>query len=52
MPGKQTQYQPISRKNQQVSDAKEVHYNQDFKAADIAGGYRRAEVKAAKREDN
>ncbi|RKQ28204.1 YfhE family protein [Oceanobacillus halophilus] len=43
------QYQPT--KNQQLTDAQEVHYSRKFKRADIAGGYRKSEVIEAKNEN-
>ncbi|WP_099156501.1 YfhE family protein [Virgibacillus ndiopensis] len=44
-----SQYQPT--KHIQLSDAQEVHYTKEFKRADIAGGYRKPQVKDAKREN-
>jgi len=46
---RKTQYQPT--KNKQMSDAQEVHYAKDFKQADIAGAFRRPNVRQAKREN-
>ncbi|MFD1066391.1 YfhE family protein [Oceanobacillus locisalsi] len=44
-----TQYQPAQKK--EISDAQEVHYAKEFKQADIAGGYRKPQVKEAKSEN-
>ncbi|GIO23738.1 YfhE family protein [Oceanobacillus sp. J11TS1] len=43
------QYQPA--KDRDLSDAQEIHYSKEFKQADIAGGFRRPRVKAAKYEN-
>lgn len=40
------QYQPT--KNKQLTDAQEVRYAKVFKQADIAGGYCKPRVRAAK----
>ncbi|WP_226038175.1 YfhE family protein [Aquibacillus saliphilus] len=39
--GRKIQYQPTKQVGVELSDAQEVHYNKDFKQADIAGGYRK-----------
>jgi len=44
------QYQPT--KHEQLSDAQEVHYSQDFKQADIAAGFRKPKVREAKKENS
>ncbi|WP_156418691.1 YfhE family protein [Lentibacillus amyloliquefaciens] len=46
---RKTQYQPV--KGRQLTDAQEVHFTKDFKQADIAGGYRGAKVRDAKRDN-
>lgn len=45
------QYQPTREKGHTVSSAQEVHYTNDFKQADIAGGVRRERVKKAKNDN-
>ncbi|MGM8364945.1 YfhE family protein [Virgibacillus sp. W0181] len=44
-----SQYQPSN--NKELADAQEVHYANDFKQADIAGGFRRERVREAKKEN-
>ncbi|SFE34812.1 YfhE-like protein [Lentibacillus persicus] len=46
---RKAQYQPAQ--DQQLTDAQEVHFAKEFKKADIAGGYRRPNVREAKREN-
>ncbi|MFD2923999.1 YfhE family protein [Halobacillus naozhouensis] len=46
---RKAQYQPVA--GNEPSDAQEVNYAKEFKQADIAGGYRRAKVKAAKSDN-
>lgn len=46
-----TQYQPIKGIGIELSDAQEVRYAKEFKQADIAGGYRKPQVKQAKKEN-
>ncbi|MFD1361982.1 YfhE family protein [Lentibacillus salinarum] len=46
---RKAQYQPSQ--NKQLSDAQEVHFTREFKQADIAGGFRRPNVREAKREN-
>lgn len=41
-----SQYQPV--REQQLSDAQEVHYAKEFKQADIAAGYRKTNSKDRK----
>ncbi|WP_407271975.1 YfhE family protein [Radiobacillus sp. PE A8.2] len=42
---RKAQYQPTKRTGIQLSSAQEVHYNKEFKQADIAGGYRKQRMK-------
>ncbi|MCT2534931.1 YfhE family protein [Aquibacillus koreensis] len=41
---KKAQYQPTKRSGVDLSAAQQVHYNKDFKQADIAGGYRKQAI--------
>ncbi|HET7628688.1 MAG TPA: YfhE family protein [Bacillales bacterium] len=50
MQSKRSQYQPVQGAGESLSDAQEVLYAKAFKAADIAGGYRKPRVRRAKRE--
>lgn len=38
------QYQPTKKVGVELSSAQEVHYNSDFKQADIAGGFRKEKL--------
>ncbi len=44
------QYQPTKKTGVELSDAQEVRYNQAFKQADIAGGFRQEKLKEIRRE--
>ncbi|QDP39126.1 YfhE family protein [Radiobacillus deserti] len=48
---KNSQYQPTRTEGASLSDTQEVLYTKEFKRADIAGGYRSARVKEARREN-
>ncbi|WP_138418965.1 YfhE family protein [Aquibacillus sediminis] len=37
---RKSQYQPTKKEGVELSAAQEIHYNKEFKKADIAGGYR------------
>lgn len=50
MAGKRSQYQPHNENGHTLTDTQEVLYTKDFKAADIAAGYRRQKVRQVKRE--
>lgn len=44
-----SQYQPSN--NKQMTNAQEVHYANDFKQADIIGGFRQERVRKARKEN-
>ncbi|UFT99790.1 YfhE family protein [Radiobacillus kanasensis] len=46
-----SQYQPTRTEGASLSDTQEVLYTKEFKKADIAGGYRRSQVKEARRQN-
>ncbi|GGM34206.1 hypothetical protein GCM10011351_20220 [Paraliobacillus quinghaiensis] len=44
------QYQPTKKAGMELSSAQEVRYNNEFKQADIAGGYRKQKLNEMRRE--
>ncbi|MDL4840128.1 YfhE family protein [Aquibacillus rhizosphaerae] len=48
---RKTQYQPTKKVGAELSDAQEVHYNKDFKKADIAAGYRKQRLNRMNEEN-
>lgn len=45
------QYQPTKKVGMELSSAQEVHYNNAFKQADIAGGFRKQKLNELQRDN-